>query len=225
MVADEPHPIEAQLGLTFSNRKVLRQALTHPSYTGSYPKQPHYERLEFLGDAVLELVMSEWLYEHYPDEVEGHLAKRRAALVSGRTIAKVAKAMGLSEHIRMSKGELTGGGRENKANLENALEALIAAIYLDHGLDEARAFVAKHFVPIAQEMAEVPIDPKTALQEWAQAQGLPVPEYTTTKQDGPSHAPQFTVQVAVQGYKKHSATGRTKRAAEKLAAKALLDSV
>ncbi len=206
-------------GYNFKDESLLEEALSHPSVAED---GKNYERLEFLGDAVLSLVVSEMLYTNFPDEKEGALAKRRSALVCGETLSKVAQEIGLGEHIRMGVGEDASGGRENPANLENAMEAVIAALYLDGGLEVAREFVLKNLEPLAQEMTSPPKDPKTHLQEWAQARGLPVPEYRVVSEEGPSHEPVFTVEVGLPGYPPAQAQGASKRKAEREAAANML---
>ncbi len=178
--------------------------------------------MEFLGDAVLGLVISDYLYGMYPEENEGALAKRRAALVCGTTLASVARTLGIDAMLTLGGGEMQSGGRDNDANLENALEAAIAAIYLDGGLQAAREFVLRHIAPLSEGMAEPPKDPKTQLQEKAQAEGRGIPEYKVMAQEGPSHAPRFTVRVVVSGWPEEMGEGSSKREAEKKAAEALL---
>lgn len=193
-------------------------AMTHRGVHAEYNNQ----RLEFLGDRVLGLVIAEMLYHAYPEAREGDLAKRLAALVCGETLANVAKRIGLSECIILSDSELGTGGRGNVSNLEDVCEALIGAIYLDKGLEEARHFITQHWTPLLAGVHITPKDPKTALQEWAQAQGLGLPDYCEIGRSGPAHAPEFTIEVTVAGYSSAVGKATSKRAAEQLAAKALL---
>ncbi len=214
---------QTTLGYRFAQPFLLTQALTHPSFSPE-ANDAHYERLEFLGDAVLELLISEALYARYPEEKEGHLAKRRAALVCREHLAQVARELQLGEVIRLGQSEESADGHENDATLENAVEALIAALYLDAGLEKARELVMPWFTGAMNEMAEPPRDPKTQLQEWAQGIGLPLPVYETMKREGPSHAPAFTVRVTVDG-QWAEATGTNKKAAQRDAAAKLIETL
>lgn len=213
--------IEKVLGYKFKNKKLLEEALSHPSLDNGVS----YERMEFLGDSVLDIVISELLYEKHPDEKEGELAKRRAALICGATLSNVALSIGIGKYIKMSAGEESGGGRENSANLENVFEAIIAAIYLDGGIEPARKFINGLFEKLAGDMKEAPKDPKTSLQEWAQARGFPIPSYKMLKQEGPAHEPLFTIEVSVEGYDSVKAEGTSKKQAEILAAAKMLEKV
>lgn len=213
--------MDSLAGYTFTHPALLKEALTHPSFTAEHDV-PHYERLEYLGDAVLDLLVSELLFTRFPEEKEGALAKRRAALVCGSTLAEVAVTIGLDQHLQLGGGEEGSGGRTNPANLENALEAVLGAIYLDGGIEPARAFVEQYFVPLADVMIEPPKDAKTQLQEWAQARGIPLPAYLLIKQEGPSHNPIFTLEVQVEGHPPVQAKGGTKKVAAQKAAETLL---
>ncbi|MCD6035674.1 MAG: rnc [Rickettsiales bacterium] len=214
------------LGHRFHNLLLLKEALVHPSVTQGTSRSStalgSYERFEFLGDAVLGLLMAEFLLEHFPEENEGALAKRHAALVCGEMLASIAREIGIADYIVMAAGEEATGGRGNATNLENVLEALIGALYLDGGLEAAKRFVFRYWNARAIEMKEPPKDPKTALQEWAQGRGKPLPIYTTRDTQGPSHAPLFTIEVAVEGFAPISAQGTSKRLAEREAALRLL---
>lgn len=223
--------LEDALQYHFKNAALLQEALTHPSFgkdTGRKQKNYtilSYERLEFLGDAVLGLLIADLLVQRYPKEPEGDLAKRRAALVCHETLAYIAKQVHLGEFIRMADSEETTGGRENPANLEDALEALIGAVYYDGGIEAAKACVMRFWEPLAVGMKTPPKDPKSALQEWSQAKGKGIPEYTVLVAEGPPHAPVFTIEVKVEGYTPCTAKGSSKRTAEREAAKCLLEKV
>lgn len=206
------------LGYTFKDATLLALALTHPSLGKSHSNQ----RLEFLGDAVLGLIVSTLIYEMYPNESEGELARRHAALVRGETLTAVARALGVGAELNIAASEAKSGGRDNPSNLEDALEAIIGALYLDGGIAAAEQFVLPRWKELAQKTTTAPKDAKTALQEWAQGRGLPVPTYTLKSSIGPAHAPQFTIEVTVQGYAPAVAEAASKRAAEQLAAELLL---
>jgi ribonuclease-3 len=215
--------IEEILGHRFANRKLLEEALTHPGCAETRNGQPfNYQRLEFLGDAVLGLVVAEIVFTLYPQENEGNLAKRHAALVRGESLAEIARTLGFGEYISLPSGN-DAAVRGNASNLEDVCEALIGALYLDGGVDAARAFIRKHWLALAKGVQIAPKDAKTALQEWAQARGLPLPNYTIISTTGPAHAPEFTVEVSVdiEGGKATSVAA-SKRNAEQQAAASLL---
>jgi ribonuclease-3 len=211
----------------FKDHKLLVQAFTHPSMISeaNSPKNPNYERLEFLGDTVLELVITELLIQNYPKEQEGDLAKRRAALVSGEAVAKIALRMNLGSYLIITSGEEMCGGRSNPNNLENALEALIGALYIDGGLKPAQEFVHKYWSELMDNMPVPPIDAKTALQEWAQKQGKAVPEYITIKSEGPSHLPIFTVEVRLGDLAPCTYSAKSKKEAERGCAEEMLQQI
>ena len=212
------HPLAARIGYNFRDESLLSLALTHPSLG----KTTSNQRLEFLGDAVLGLVVGEMLYTMFPVEQEGELARRQAALVRGETLTLIAEELALGESLTLSSSEASSGGRKSSSNLEDALEALIGAIYLDGGLEAAKSFILPRWQERARMVASPPKDAKTALQEWAQARSLPVPSYKVLQQTGPAHAPDFTVEVLVNGYSPQQASANSKRAAEQLAAGKLL---
>jgi ribonuclease III len=222
------------IGHEFGRPELLAEALTHSSALGK-PGKPgrrrhrglapaNYERLEFLGDRVLGLVVADLLWRRFPDEPEGHLTRRFTQLVRREALADVAGEMGLGGHLRLSPAEVASGAARNPGILADVVEAVIAAIYLDAGLDAAFAFVERRWARLIADMETAPPrDPKTTLQEWAQGRGLGLPEYRLVDSSGPDHARQFTVAAAVKGYDEASATARSKRAAETAAAAALLD--
>lgn len=211
------------LGYAFSTPALLDEALTHRS---AAPRRAEgYERLEFLGDRVLALVVTDMLLAAFPDEQEGALARRLAALVRQETLADVARDIGLGLHIRLSRSEADSGGRENNAILADVCEAVIAAIYSDGGLDSVRPFIEHHWAGRLAAAIAPPQDAKTALQEWAQGRGLPLPEYSVVSRKGPDHAPAFTVSVSVEGQTAAEGTGASKRAAEQIAASRLMETV
>ena len=221
----------------FKDSELLRIALLHPSAVstgrGKRGKKPpaklerpaDNQRLEFLGDRVLGIVVAEMLFRAFPEEDEGALARRLAALVRQDSLDAVAREIALGRYLTISRGEEEGGGRDNPAILADACEALIGAIYLDGGLEVARLFVERHWRPKMNAEEKPPQDAKTTLQEWAQAAGLALPLYTVVKSEGPPHDPVFEVEVSVAGQEPVSARGRSKRIAEQAAARLLLDRV
>ena len=215
---------DLRLGHVFASHALLDEALTHPSVMPADRgvARHGYQRFEFLGDRVLSLLIAEWLLERFDREPEGALARRHAVLVAADSLARVAKAIDLAPHIRMSPAEIEQGGRDKPAILADVCEAVIAAIYLDAGLPAARRFVRSHWVELVEEDIRPPKDPKTALQEWAQARSLPLPSYRQVDRTGPDHAPLFTVEVSVAGSEPGSGLGASKRLAERAAAEALL---
>jgi ribonuclease III len=212
--------LQARLGYDFTRPELLTQALLHASAAKRGDRGN--ERLEFLGDRVLGLVIAEALLNRFPGEREGSIARRHASLVSQPVLARAAEAIGLGDVLTFAKGERDAGAAANPAILADAIEAMIAAIYLDGGLEPARGFVLRQWEPLIVEGSTPPNDPKTALQEWALARGLALPDYQVVKSEGPAHSPRFEVTVAIEGIPAASGEGRSKRAAEKVAATALL---
>jgi ribonuclease III len=212
--------LEEKLGYRFSDPQLLLLALSHAS-VGDQSN----ERLEFVGDRVLGLVVSEALYAQYPSESEGGLAVRLNALVRRETCAKVAEDAGLAPHLIMAKAESGSGGRKKGAILGGACEAVIAAIYLDGGLDAARAFIMRYWRDAFAGLKPELRDAKTALQEWSQSperEDKSQPRYSVTERIGPDHSPVFTVEVRIAGHEPASGEGPTKRDAEQAAARRLL---
>ncbi len=219
------------IGHGFARPELLREALTHPSAMvpehrrgrRARPARASYERLEFLGDRVLGLVVADLLWRRFDSEPEGHLTRRHAHLVRREALARVAEAIGLGRHLVFSHAEAAAGAAANPGILADACEAVIAAIYLDGGLDAAAAFIHRLWEPLLAEMDGPPRDPKTALQEWAQGRGLPLPAYALVAASGPDHAPLFTVAVSLPGRDPAVAAASSKRLAEAKAAAMLLD--
>jgi len=218
--------LEAAIGHAFADREFLEQALTHPSMTGTAGgaggRGRAFERLEFLGDRVLGLAVAEWLVERHPDEREGPLAKRLAAVVRREALCVVALRIALGRHLRLSPGEDETGGRRNATVLADAVEAVIGAVHLDAGLPAARAVVRRLFAEAVEAAATPPVDAKTALQEWAQGRRRPHPTYALVGRSGPPHEPVFEVAVAIDGMEPATGSGRSKREAERAAAEAML---
>ncbi|MDE0539459.1 MAG: ribonuclease III [Rhodospirillales bacterium] len=217
--------LAAALGHDFADPGLLRRALVHSSLAGERGRSAANERLEFLGDRVLGLVIAETLLDAHPAEDEGQIAYRHSALVRKEALTRVARTIGLGEYLEMTEGEERKGGRENAAILADACEAVIAAIYRDGGLEAARSFILRHWAPLLAEEASPEKDAKTRLQEWAQARDLGLPEYRLVDRSGPDHEPEFTVEAAIEGRGAARAAGSTKRAAEQEAAARLLGRV
>lgn len=206
-------PLMRQLGYQFKNPALLRLALTHPSAGAKENNQ----RLEYLGDAVLQLCCSQRLFLLFPEAEEGLLSRRRAALVREESLAEAARRFGIGPALRMDQGEEHTGGRDKPSVLADAMEAVIAAVYLDGGLKAAQGMVDRVVMDYTAERAAVR-DAKTVLQETLQAQGLPAPIYQQVSREGPDHAPRFTCEVVSGGEALATGTGNSKKAAEQQAA-------
>ena len=215
--------LQDRLGHRFANRALLTRALSHRS--GVSEAADSNERLEFLGDRVLGLCIAELVFAGFPDEPEGVLNKRLVSAVRAETCAEVAAELDLGALLLLDKGESAQGGRQNPSLLADACEAVIAALYLDGGLEVARAFVRGHWVERLDRVARPGRDAKTELQEWAQGRGLPLPAYVEIGRAGPDHAPSFVVEVTVQGIEPARGEGRTKRDAQQRAAANLLQRI
>jgi len=215
--------LEDRLGHVFKDKKLLRRALTHASADGAGSN----ERLEFLGDRVLALVAAERLWAVYPGDSEGSLALKFNALVRGETCATAAEAAGIGEHLILAKSESGSGGRRKVAILAGACEAVIAALYLDGGMETAREFIEHAWAAAFESLNADMRDPKTALQEWAQGRGpkAEAPVYALVGREGPDHAPVFSVEVRVAGREPKIGSGHSKREAEQDAARQMLISV
>ena len=221
--AEDPAALAERLGHRFARPELLVRALTHPSaaqHRGA--RDDSYERLEFLGDRVLGLIVADLLLARFPDEAEGALAVRHAELVRRETLAEVAGELGLERHLRLAKGEEAAGERQNPALLANACEAVIGALYLDGGLGAARGLIESLWTARLESASEPPQDAKTGLQEWAQKRGLALPHYREVGREGPAHEPHFTIEVGVAGHQPARGEGRSKRLAEQAAAERLL---
>lgn len=206
------------IGRAPKNRAAFDQALTHGSASAV-----NYERVEFLGDRVLGLLVGEWVYERFTDEPEGKLSRRYNALVSGETCAEIARAAGVPTHLVLGKQARDDGAADSDNVLGDVMEALIGALYLEGGLDEARTLVRRLWGDRVDTQTSAPRHPKSALQEWAAANKRRPPEYALVDRSGPQHALRFTVTVSIKGAGEASATGGSKQEAETAAAKALLD--
>ena len=208
------------LGHRFNDIALLEQAVTHPSATS--PARPDNQRLEFLGDRVLGLIVAEALLEVYPGEAEGTLAPRFNALVRRETLAEIAIEIELGGYLRLGRSEATGGGRRKKAILADAMEAVIAVLFLDGGMAVARRFVLGRWQGRIDAPDTAPMDAKTRLQEWAQGRGMAPPVYKVTGRKGPDHAPQFTIEALLETGETAGGTAASKKQAEQVAAEALL---
>jgi ribonuclease III len=213
--------LEALVNHRFADAELLRTALTHPSAVSGRGAES-YERLEFLGDRVLALVVAEMLLAAFPLESEGGLARRLVALVRRETVIEVAEEVGLGDFLVL--GPLRPGDAATQVALGDGCEALIGALYLDGGLEAAKAFVTRYWRPRLLALIEAPLDAKTALQEWAQGRGMPLPHYGVVRQEGAAHRPTFTVRARV-GDREATGSGPSRRAAEQIAAASLLEMV
>ena len=204
------------LSYSFKNEKLAAQAL-RLGVNGDVG----YERLEFLGDRVLGLIVARMLYDSFPNEKEGGLASRHAYLVSAPVLAKISESLGLADFLIVPKAEQTALNLHSVNLLSDICEAVIAAVYLDGGLAEAEKFVRRHWTPLMSEVVKAPVNAKTALQEWAMSKAFPLPQYVVLEKTGPEHLPVFKVSVTVRD---HNAVGEgaSKHAAEQQAAAALL---
>lgn len=220
---------QSELDIQFNDSSLLLRALTHRSYLNENPDiaLEDNQRLEFLGDAVLDFVTGDWLYHHFPEFQEGRLTSLRAALVRTPTLAKFARHIGLGDHLLLGKGEDESGGRKREANLCDAFEALVGALYLDGGLPT----VEKLVYPLLEDetehvlIAELDRDPKSRFQEWSQAEWGITPRYRTIKATGPDHARTFTVAIYVGKEFYGEGQGSSKQAAARAAAEAALERV
>lgn len=212
--------LESQLAHGFRDRSLLEAALTHASAAEAAAT---YERLEFLGDRVLGLLMADWLMRRHPDEKEGDLARRLAVLVDRNSLTEIARGLDIGDHLRLSAGEEAAGLRGNATVLADVMEAVIGAIYRDAGLEAVRPIMERLWLPLAERDEEPPRDVKTALQELVQSRGSGLPRYREVARSGPDHLPLFTVEVTVDGAEPVRGQGASKRAAERAAAEAMLD--
>jgi ribonuclease-3 len=221
--------LENALGIVFKNKSLLIRALTHRSYLNENTDLPFLdnERLEFLGDAILDFVAAEYLYQNYPEMSEGDLTSLRAALVKGETLARFAFAIGLPPHLLMSRGEEAAHGRERAPLLAGAFEALIGALYLDQGLDAARALILRVLPTEAERVYHQRLDrdAKSMLQELAQGRLQITPQYQLVETRGPDHAKEFTIAVIIKEREYGRGTGRNKQTAEQEAARVALETL
>ncbi len=214
---------EKVIGIDFSDKSILTQAFTHRSYLNENRniKGGHNERLEFLGDAVLELVITDYLYAKYPQKTEGDLTSIRSALVNATTCAAIATMLNFNDYLLLSRGEAKDTGRARQYILANALEAVIGAIYLDQGYDVSKDFIIKNITPLTEKIVEEELwlDAKSRFQEKAQDEVGITPSYRTLREDGPDHDKKFTVGVFLGQEKIADGMGDSKQDAEQMAAR------
>lgn len=225
-ILESPQSLESRLGIKFNNILLLMRALTHRSYLNENPEAlEDNERLEFLGDAVLDFLVGEWLYDRYPEMPEGDLTQMRSALVQTDELADFARIIKLGDALRLGRGEVKTGGRTRSSLLCDAFEAFVGAMYIDQGLAPIRVFIN----PLLEEAVEDIMeqhkneDPKSKLQEWSQSLGYPPPKYVTLKASGPDHSKLFEVEVFINKKAYSKGNGRSKQAAEKDAARQALE--
>ena len=226
--AESAADLAERLGLHFTNLHLLVRALTHRSYVNENPNAVEdNERLEFLGDAVLDFVVGAWVYNHFPEMQEGNLTRMRSALVRTDTLAKFARHLDLGPALRLGRGELASGGRKRDNLLCATFEAIIGAMYLDAGIPTVEKFVEPLLADASELVAShvERYDPKSTLQEWAQSNKLGTPKYVTVASSGPDHARVFTVEVQVNGKLFGQGEGTSKQAAAQMAAHAALESL
>ena len=219
-LAKEASELEQRLGHRFANKELLNQALTHASLTTT--QKTDNQRLEFLGDRILGLVIAEALFLDDPSANEGRLAPRLNALVRKETCAEIAVELQVGDALRMGRSEMQSGGRRKMALLGDAMEAIIAAIYLDAGFDAARRAVLRFWGQRVSQADAISFDPKSALQEWAQGRGLQPPEYIEISRKGPDHNPVFVIEAGLSTGARVQAEANSKKSAQVLAAQALL---
>ncbi|OYT73406.1 MAG: ribonuclease III [Chloracidobacterium sp. CP2_5A] len=213
--------LESKLGHSFARRELLAEAITHRSYAAEHPPAPHNERLEFLGDAVLGFILCAWLVEQFPSASEGELAKAKGHLAASAQLARAAERIGLGEALRIGRNEEQQGGRLKQTILENAFEAVVAALYLDGGIAVATQATRKIFAEdiAALDFARIAaLDAKTALQDWLRLHRRPLPNYETVAVEGQSHQPTFYVTASIEGRLLGEGRGPSRKAAEQVAA-------
>jgi ribonuclease-3 len=214
--------LEQRLDYSFSRPELLVEALTHQSVADKSQDGESYERLEFLGDRVLGLVVADLLAHSFPNASVGELARRHVDLVRAEALTRVARETGLDEFIRLTPGEEKSGARSSASIQADVMEAVLAALYIDGGLDAARGVIVSRWRGLLEEQTSAPQDAKTELQEWLQGRGRELPEYVEVGREGPAHAPMFTIEIHVTGESPLKAEGPNKRAAETEAATAML---
>ena len=214
--------LQERIGYRFKDQALLERALMHASARERKRKAEDNERLEFLGDRVLGLSISELLYHEFPKAPEGEMARRFNRLVRKETCALVSRSMKLGQHLVLSPSEKMAGGTTNVNILGDACEAVLGAVFIDGGFEQARTLIRHYWKPLLMKADDIPIDPKTALQEWAQGKQLKLPRYVEVSRTGPDHEPTFLMKVIVEHVAPEQGKGSSKRQAEREAAAALL---
>lgn len=220
--------LEKKIGISFNTKALLKQALTHRSYHSKKELEDDNERLEYFGDAVLKLIVTDYLYHKFPELNEGDLTKKRAGIIADKCLSLIAEKLDLGKYMRFSYGENQSGGRNKTSNLANALEALIGAIYLDKGYEDAKHFFLSYFEKSAKRQADSLRDFKTELQEYAQKKYKNLPSYALEKEEGPEHDKIFHISVSLTTAKetlKAKGAGSSKKEAEQSAAKSLIETL
>ncbi|MEK6774152.1 MAG: ribonuclease III [Bdellovibrionota bacterium] len=217
--------LEEKINYQFNDKKLLEKSLTHKSWANEAQSTEHNEKLEFLGDAVLDLALSELLYEHFPNDDEGGLSKKRASLVNEDYLYIRAQSLGLNDFIKLGKGEIMSNGGQKPRLLSSCYEALIGALYLDGSWEKVRDFIRKEYYPTLLNFNEESYqkDYKTRLQEKMQGEHRDTPTYELVKEEGPPHDRRFQVQILFRGQTLSSGEGKTKKSAEQSAAKIALE--
>jgi len=227
-IEETPAALVKRLGLPFKNLLILSRALTHRSYINEHPEAlEDNERLEFLGDAVLDFLSGAWLYNHFPEMAEGALTRMRSSLVRTEQLAEFARLLSLGGALRLGRGEIAAGGRARGVLLCAAFEALVGALYLEAGIPAIMDFVHPFFEKVSRRIllgAETH-DPKSRLQEWSQAQRYGIPQYATVQAEGPEHERKFEVEVLIEGEVYGRGSGHSKSTAERAAALAALETI
>lgn len=225
---ESPAALARRLGLNFANQSLLTRALTHRSYINENASaMEDNERLEFLGDAVLDFVVGAWVYHHCPEMAEGDLTRTRSALVRNEQLAEFARGLGLGRGLRMGHGEVASGGRERDGVLGSAFEAIVGALYLDAGLSAVEKFMA----PLLEDVRERVLlradiyDPKSRFQEWSQSEKLGTPRYVTIASSGPDHAKIFEIEVRIKDQTYGRGRGPSKQIAAQIAAQTALETL
>ena len=222
---DELHGLETQLGFRFNDLFLLDEAFTHRSFRNENNIPYDNERLEFLGDSVLSLLVNHYLFEQFPQSPEGELAAIKSKVVSEPALARIADRLSLSRYLQFGKGELETGGRDKRSNKANLVEAVLGALYLDKGLAEAEKFLIKEVESLVKNLNSIESvkDYKTRLQEYCQQKMKTLPRYRLLEEKGPDHEKEFLIEVSVDGLGVETAKGNTKRKAEQIAASKLLE--
>jgi ribonuclease-3 len=225
---ESPAELAQRLELPFKNLQLLRRALTHRSFVNEHPDAlEDNERLEFLGDAILNFTAGAWLYNHFPEMEEGELTRMRAALVCTEQLAKFARGINLGPAMRLGYGEDLAGGRNRDALLCDTFEALIGALYLQSDISTIQRIVHPRFQEACEQifLSPDPLDPKSRLQVWMQGKGLGTPKYVTLTATGSDHQPMFEVEVQIDGFTHGLGRGHNKQEAEQAAAQAALNGI